>query len=377
MIIKKPEYYDEFVCTADQCPFTCCREWKIEVDDQTNEKWKKLQAPEDVYPVRKNMSQYTQKKDNMRVIALNKRHICPFLNEQKLCRLVCTFGDDVLSKTCRVFPREIHKFLDQEEFFLMPSCPAVIDLMKKYPNCNYIETGAENIEKEKNPEFNELNFLRNVRSIFSDWMRRKEFDPQENLKHIFFAALELWRIWQENSNEDFLFSDDFNAQIKKNLKEYKTKKLQKELADAKASKDDSDAHVADLEAQSQELQNYKQNEAAFEEEKEKFYQEVVFSDKAPDISAYKEYYESIEPQKAEEIYKQVVEQTQENDEIKAYASTYSSMKPKQAAAIFNTMTDNLQLVGKILWAMDAQSRGNILGAMDADTAAAVTKLMEP
>ena len=206
MIIKKPEYYDEFVCTADQCPFTCCREWKIDVDDETNEKWKKLQAPEGVYPVRKNMSQYTQKKDNMRVIALNKKHICPFLNEQK--------------------------FLDLEDFFLMPSCQAFIYLMKKYPKCNYIETGAENIEKEKNPEFNELNFLRNVRSIFSDWMRRKEFDPQENLKHIFFAALELWRIWQENSNEDFLFSDDFNAQIKKNLKEYKTKKLQKELADA-------------------------------------------------------------------------------------------------------------------------------------------------
>lgn len=47
-----------------------------------------------------------------------------------------------------------------------------------------------------------------------------------------------------------------------------------------------------LEAQSQELQNYKENEAAFEEEKEKFYQEVVFSDNAPEISAYKEYYES-------------------------------------------------------------------------------------
>ena len=202
------------------------------MDDETNEKWKKLQAPENVYPVRKNMSQYTQKKDNMRVIALNKKHICPFLNEQKLCRLVCTFGDDVLSKTCRVFPREIHKFLDQEEFFLMPSCPAVIDLMKKYPDCKYIEMDTENIEGKKNTEFSELNFLRNVRSIFSDWMRRKEFDPQENLKHIFFAALELWRIWQENSNEDFLFSDDFNAQIKKNLKEYKTQKLQKELADA-------------------------------------------------------------------------------------------------------------------------------------------------
>ena len=75
MIIRKPEYYDEFVCTANKCPFTCCREWKIEVDNETNEKWKKLQAPEGVYPVRKNMSQYTQKKDNMRVIALNKKHM--------------------------------------------------------------------------------------------------------------------------------------------------------------------------------------------------------------------------------------------------------------------------------------------------------------
>ena len=69
MTIRKPEYYDEFVCTANKCPLTCCREWKIEVDDETNEKWKKLQAPENVYPVRKNMSQYTQKKDNRKKIS--------------------------------------------------------------------------------------------------------------------------------------------------------------------------------------------------------------------------------------------------------------------------------------------------------------------
>ena len=91
----------------------------------------------------------------------------------------------------------------------------------------------------------------------------------------------------------------------------------------------------------------------------------------------KEYYESIEPEKAEELYKQVVEQLQEEEQIQEYAATYSNMKPKNAAAIFNTMGDDLELVGKILWAMDAQSRGDILGAMDADLAAAVTKLMEP
>ncbi len=46
----------------------------------------------------------------------------------------------------------------------------------------------------------------------------------------------------------------------------------------------------------------------FEEEKAKFYKEVVFSDQAPDINEYKKYYESIDPQNAENLYKQVVEQ---------------------------------------------------------------------
>ena len=76
-------------------------------------------------------------------------------------------------------------------------------------------------------------------------------------------------------------------------------------------------------------------------------------------------------------YAKIVEQLQEEEQIQEYAATYSNMKPKNAAAIFNTMGDDLELVGKILWAMDAQSRGDILGAMDADLAAAVTKLMEP
>ena len=84
-----------------------------------------------------------------------------------------------------------------------------------------------------------------------------------------------------------------------------------------------------------------------------------------------------QPENAEVLYKQVVKQSEANQEIKDYANTYSSMKPAQAAAIFNTMTNDLKLVGKILWAMDTESRGKILGAMDADIAASVTKLMEP
>lgn len=155
------------------------------------------------------------------------------------------------------------------------------------------------------------------------------------------------------------------------------KELEAELAAAKSAGGVDSAHLAELEAQAIELRTYKENQKKFEEEKEKFYQEVVFSDKAPDITEYKKYYESIQPANAEAIYKQVVNQTTQDEQVKQYASTYSNMKPAQAAKIFDTMTDNLGLVAKILLAMDAQSRGKILGAMDANTAAQVTKIMEP
>lgn len=155
------------------------------------------------------------------------------------------------------------------------------------------------------------------------------------------------------------------------------KELEKQLDDANAAKQQDDTTIADLQSQVDNLSQYQENEAAFEQEKEKFYEEVVFSDNAPDISNYKQYYESIDPANAEVLYKQVVEQLTYDSEVEDYAKTYSSMKPKEAAAIFDTMTDNLDLVANILQAMDTQSRANILGKMSSATAAEVTKLLEP
>lgn len=155
------------------------------------------------------------------------------------------------------------------------------------------------------------------------------------------------------------------------------KELEKELADAKESNSENDAYVADLEAQAAQWKEYKENEQKFEEEKAKFYKEVVFSDQAPDINEYKKYYESIDPQNAENLYKQVVEQQEKDDDMSDYVKAYSQMKPKQAAAIFDTMTDNLKLVAQILDGMDADSRAAILGKMTSDTAAKVTEIMKP
>lgn len=157
----------------------------------------------------------------------------------------------------------------------------------------------------------------------------------------------------------------------------KIKELEIQLAEAQNASTDDAAYITDLENQAAELQQYKLEEADFEAEKQKFYEEVVFSDSAPDIEEYKKYYESIDPANADILYRQVVEQTAANDKIDEYVKTYSSMKPKEAAAIFDTMTDNLQLVSDILENMDAQSRADILGKMNAETASKVTEIMKP
>ena len=125
-----PDYYNKFTCIADKCPITCCKEWKIAVDADTNRRWKKLLPPDNIPECRKNLSAYTTKKDGQRVIGLDAMHRCPFLDDAKLCRLVSAYGDSVLSETCATFPREYHTFHDHKEAMLMPCCPAVIDLWR-------------------------------------------------------------------------------------------------------------------------------------------------------------------------------------------------------------------------------------------------------
>ena len=127
----RPDFYNEFHCIADSCTITCCQEWKISVDPDTNRKWKKVSAPADVPEQKKNLSAYTEKKDGLRVIQLDSDHHCPFLSENRLCRLVTAYGDKILSETCTTFPREIHRFACHIEETLMPCCPAVIDLLEQ------------------------------------------------------------------------------------------------------------------------------------------------------------------------------------------------------------------------------------------------------
>ncbi len=125
------------------------------------------------------------------------------------------------------------------------------------------------------------------------------------------------------------------------------------------------------------LRTFEDSQVEFQKLKTEFYEEVVFNDKAPEIEQYKAYYEEIDPDNAEYLYKQVVAQIETDKIMDEYVKAYTEMKPKQAAAIFNEMGDNLELVAKILGHMEANPRAKIMQAMDKDLASKLTKIMDP
>lgn len=155
------------------------------------------------------------------------------------------------------------------------------------------------------------------------------------------------------------------------------KELELQLEDAQAASSVDSEALAELRAENERLQTFEDAQVEFERIKTEFYEEVVYAEKGPGAEEYLKYYQTIDPTMAEYLYKQVVQQQEADKEIQDYAQAYAEMKPAQAAGIFEAMTDELDLAAKILNQMSAEDRGKILGAMDAETAARLTRIMDP
>lgn len=132
-------------------------------------------------------------------------------------------------------------------------------------------------------------------------------------------------------------------------------------------------YIAELEAEVKKLQKYKDDQDAFEKRVAEFDEKVVFTDNAPDVSEYKKYYEAIQPQNAEKIYKQVLDELRYTEQAEALAARYSAMEPAKAAQILSEMSEELDLVCDILENMKESNAAEILQEMDTAYAAQLTK----
>lgn len=164
--------------------------------------------------------------------------------------------------------------------------------------------------------------------------------------------------------------EDANAYIKR-----LEKALQSEMEENSAYA----AQIEKLEAEVARLEPFERQQKEFYEQREQFYNEIVYGENTPDPTVFQQYYEMIDPDTAASIYQKVVQGGVDDAAISAFASTYSGMKAKSAAAIFDEMVNEnqIELVSKILAKMTTEQRSDILAAMDKPNAAKLTQMLQP
>lgn len=153
--------------------------------------------------------------------------------------------------------------------------------------------------------------------------------------------------------------------------------LELELSSVQSSNATYIAEIEQLKAEVERLRTFESQQVEFQRIKTEFYENVIYAENGPGPEAYLEYFESIDPATAEYLYQQVTQDLMTESQMSEYAQGYAKMDASAAAKIFNTMTNDLQLVADILWAMKPEERGAIMAAMDPEIAARVTKLMSP
>ncbi|MBR0261043.1 MAG: flagellin lysine-N-methylase [Selenomonadaceae bacterium] len=116
----QPQYVNEFKCDGSKCDAHCCNEmWNISIDKETY----KLYSQEITSHIK-----FNSDKDEY-FIDFGEKKFCPFLTENKLCRLQLEHGEKFLSMTCATYPRITNSFEYFFERSLILSCPVAAEMI--------------------------------------------------------------------------------------------------------------------------------------------------------------------------------------------------------------------------------------------------------
>lgn len=133
--ITVPSYMVDFKCIAGACEETCCAGWHIAIDEITYKKYKKVKHPDMKKRFEKELvTKKGASPECMAKIKL-KNNRCAFLEKDNLCDIYSTLGEDYLSETCTMYPRNTNDLGERVELSLALSCPeaARIVLLQKEP----------------------------------------------------------------------------------------------------------------------------------------------------------------------------------------------------------------------------------------------------
>ena len=115
------DLFDKYECIGGQCLSTCCGKWNIYVDDESYEKYKKLDSEN-----REWILNHIENHDGkLRIKLREDNRMCPFLNEEGWCLMYRKISPDTMCDTCRDFPRTASIYYDLYALTVSLGCPEV------------------------------------------------------------------------------------------------------------------------------------------------------------------------------------------------------------------------------------------------------------
>lgn len=172
MITKNNEFYEQFKCLGGDCPYSCCKGWRVQVDAKTYENYLKepglkgllLTAMTTKHPVYGHLMRKLGGK-------------CPFQNREHLCSHQCQGRMDLMPDICILYPRLSVSYGDYQEVTLELSCIRVAELfLENLGRLEYTES-TEEIPVfwiEENDDQNFLKFLLEDREQILDYLWNEE-----------------------------------------------------------------------------------------------------------------------------------------------------------------------------------------------------------
>ena len=121
--IYYPKFYSEFSCIGPACENDCCHTWWISIDRETYTSYCQSSDPF-IQKVTAQMTAPERVSDlEYRRITLNSNGRCPLQNADGSCHVHKEHGEEMLSRTCKTYPRILRNIGGRIEPSLSLSCP--------------------------------------------------------------------------------------------------------------------------------------------------------------------------------------------------------------------------------------------------------------
>lgn len=184
-------FFDQFSCKINDCPYTCCRGWRIGFDEETYQRY--LNEPGRTgCRLRSSI-----KKINGEVYFRASLKQCIFYEKTGTCQLQRTLGTDYMPLVCRQYPRFWQHYGPFAEEALFLSCPEAARLFLEHLDAlEYVPTDRE-ITYERwgtNDDETYLFWLRDLREV----MIRNLWDMTRSLPRILAELLAVMREVQQD-----------------------------------------------------------------------------------------------------------------------------------------------------------------------------------